>query len=83
MQLNPVRRDTTEYRGSIAEGELEQLIKRSVCAAAGIDPSHKAVRFRCWHSSTDSSTGIKHSIEYELIIDHTKMETSNATNTSP
>ena len=68
MKINDTTRNERVIKVRLEESELEDLAIKAVLKEAGINWK-EGLKCRAWHSSRDTSTGIQHDMEVEIIAD--------------
>ena len=68
MKINDITRNERVIKVRLEESELEDLAIKAVLKEAGINWK-EGLKCRAWHSSRDTSTGIQHDMEVEIIAD--------------
>lgn len=68
MKLNDITRNERVIKVRLEESEIEDLAIKAVLKEAGIIWK-EGLKCRAWHSSRDTSTGIQHDMEVEIIAD--------------
>ena len=68
MKINDITRNERVIKVRLEESELQDLAIKAVLKEAGICWK-EGLKCRAWHSSHDTSTGIQHDMEVEIIAD--------------
>ena len=68
MNISDITRNERVIKVRLDESELQGLAIKAVLKEAGIY-WEEGLTCRAWHSSRDTSTGIRHDIEVEVIVD--------------
>lgn len=68
MKINDITRNERVIKVRLEESEVEYLAIKAVLKEAGIYWT-EGLKCRAWHSSRDTSTGIQHDMEVEIIAD--------------
>lgn len=68
MKINDTTRNERVIKVRLEESEVEDLAIKAVLKEAGINWK-EGLKCRAWHSSRDTSTGIQHDMEVEIIAD--------------
>lgn len=68
MKINDITRNERVIKVRLEESEVEDLAIKAVLKEAGINWK-EGLKCRAWHSSRDTSTGIQHDMEVEIIAD--------------
>ena len=68
MKINDITRNERVIKVRLEESEVKDLAIKAVLKEAGINWK-EGLKCRAWHSSRDTSTGIQHDIEVEIIAD--------------
>lgn len=68
MKINDITRNERVIKVRLEGSEVEDLAIKAVLKEAGINWK-EGLKCRAWHSSRDTSTGIQHDMEVEIIAD--------------
>lgn len=68
MKLKDSTRNERVITVRLTEDEIEDLAIKAVLKEAGIDWKD-GLKCRAWHSSRDTSKGIQHEMEVEIVAD--------------
>ena len=68
MKLSDITRNERVVKVRLSQDEVEDLAIKAVLKEAGIGWKD-GLKCRAWHSSRDTSTGIVHEMEVEIIAD--------------
>lgn len=68
MKINDTTRNERVIKVRLEESEVEDIVVKAVLKEAGIY-WEAGLKCRAWHSARDTSTGIRHDMEVEIIAD--------------
>lgn len=75
MNINDITRNERVIKVKLEELEVENLVINAVLKEAGINWK-EGLKCRAWHSQRDTSTGIRHEMEVEIIADLSVLPTA-------
>lgn len=68
MKINDITRNERVVKVRLEESEVEDLAIKAVLKEAGINWK-EGLKCRAWYSSRNTSTGVQHDMEVEIIAD--------------
>lgn len=72
MKSQALRTNVTTYSATVPDNEVTAALCELLAKQQGFSLDDKAVRYRGYHSSEDTSTGYKHSWKIEVTVDHSQ-----------
>lgn len=78
MKPNKTRTNTTTYSAKVPENEVTAALCAILAKDQGFSLDAEGISYRGFHSSEDSSTGIKHSWKIEVTVDHSQDASASA-----
>jgi hypothetical protein len=70
VKAHSERTNTTKYTATVSERDVTAALCEMLAKQYGLTLQDSSVRFRGYHSSEDTGTGINHSWKIEVTVDH-------------
>jgi hypothetical protein len=76
MNINTHKQNRDVHKATVSQDVVHRIIAERVAEKVGVSLDGEGVTWRAYHTTRDTSTGILHDVEVEIIDDHTRKATA-------